>query len=67
MAQLDDLVATYRINAANCIDIAQTVSDAKARLVLLTMARSWLALAEQAIKNSDTVLIYETPDEKESI
>jgi hypothetical protein len=25
------------------------------------MAQAWLALVEQAIKNSETVLVYETP------
>jgi hypothetical protein len=29
------------------------------------MAKSWLALAEQAVKNSETVLVYETPTPKQ--
>jgi hypothetical protein len=37
------------------------MSDAEGRLALLAMAQSWLALAEQAVKNSETVLVYETP------
>jgi hypothetical protein len=35
--------------------------DIESWLTLLGMAQSWQALAEQAIKNSETVLIYETP------
>jgi hypothetical protein len=34
---------------------------AENRLLFLAMARAWLKLAEQAIKNSRTVLVYETP------
>jgi hypothetical protein len=33
----------------------------ESKLVLLDMAQAWLALVEQAIKNSETVLVYETP------
>jgi hypothetical protein len=29
------------------------------------MAQSWLALAEQAVKNSETALVYETPIPKQ--
>jgi hypothetical protein len=29
------------------------------------MAQSWLKLAEQAVKNSETTLVYETPLPKE--
>jgi hypothetical protein len=63
--QLDEIVATYRLHVANRIEIAQGVLDAKAKLTLLAMAQSWLALAEQATKNSETVLVYETPAPKE--
>jgi hypothetical protein len=43
----------------NCIQIAHRSSDPEIKLALLNMAQSWLALAEQAIKNSD-VLVHET-------
>jgi hypothetical protein len=33
----------------------------KPKFVLLDMARAWLALAEQGVKNSQTTLVYETP------
>jgi NADPH:quinone reductase-like Zn-dependent oxidoreductase len=62
-----DLVANYRQHAANCIEIAQHLSDSQAKLVLLNMAQSWLALAEQAVKNSETVLVYETPIPKPAV
>ena len=62
----DELVATYRLHAANCIEIAQRVTDPESRLSLLAMAQSWLKLAEQAVKNSETTLVYETPPPKET-
>ncbi len=59
----DDVWAKYRLHAAHCIDIAERTSDAKNRLALLAMAQCWLALAEQAIKNSETVFVYKIPSE----
>ena len=56
-----DFVAAYRLNAAKCVEIAHRSVDSENKLVLLEMARAWLALAEQAIKNSESVLVYETP------
>jgi hypothetical protein len=61
----DELVATYKLHAANCIEIAQRITDPESRLSLLAMAQSWIKLAEQAVKNSETVLVYETPPSKE--
>jgi hypothetical protein len=60
----DELVATYQLHAADCIQIAQRMTDPKSRLSLLAMAQSWL-MAEQAVKNSETTLVYETPLPKE--
>jgi hypothetical protein len=48
------------------LSLPSEFSDAEARLALLAMAKSWLALAEQAVKNSETVLVYETPVPKQS-
>jgi hypothetical protein len=62
----DELVATYQLHAANCVEIAQRITDPESRLSLLAMAQSWLKLAEQAVKNSETVLVYETPLPKET-
>jgi hypothetical protein len=42
-----------------CTEIAERTSDLKNRLVLLKMAAAWLALAEQAEKNSQ---VYKTPE-----
>jgi hypothetical protein len=55
------LVFTYQQRATQCVVLAQATSDLKAKLTLLEMARAWLASAEQAIKNSETVLVYEPP------
>jgi hypothetical protein len=56
-----DVVAAYRLNAVKCVDLAQSSSDSENKLVLLEMARAWLLLAEQAVKNGETILVYETP------
>ena len=56
-----ELVAAYRLHSAQCTQIARRSQDPEIKLALLTLAQSWLALAEQAIKNSETVLVYETP------
>ncbi len=56
-----DLASAYRLHAAKCIQIAHQSSNPESKLALLDMAQAWLALAEQAAKNSDIVLVYETP------
>jgi hypothetical protein len=33
----------------------------KTKLFLLDMAQAWMLLAEQALKNNETTLVYETP------
>lgn len=53
-----ELALRYRANAAECFKIAQTVPDEKAKLSLLTMAQSWIPLAEQSERNA---LVYEAP------
>jgi hypothetical protein len=60
-----ELIAGYRLHAAHCVELAEKISDAEGRLALLSMAKSWLALVEQAVKNSETVLVYETPMPKQ--
>jgi hypothetical protein len=62
----DGVLATYQLHAADCIQIAQGMTDPKSRVSLLAMAQSWLKLAEQAVKNSETTLVYETPPPKET-
>jgi hypothetical protein len=51
----------YRVHACKCVQLAQRIADPDGKLVLLDMARAWLAIAEQADKNSQTTLVYETP------
>jgi hypothetical protein len=53
--------AQYRLFAAHCIAIARDISEPVRKVELLDMAQAWIALAEQASKNSGTVLVYETP------
>jgi hypothetical protein len=40
------LIAGYRLNAANCFDLAREFPDAQRKLALLDMAAAWLKLAE---------------------
>ena len=51
----------YRLYSARCVEIAQHLNDPGNRASLLSMAQAWLALADQANKNGDAVLVYETP------
>jgi hypothetical protein len=60
MAQVGQ-VGAYQLRAAQCVRLAHAATDPEAKLTLLDMAQAWLALAEQAVKNSETVLVYETP------
>jgi hypothetical protein len=46
-------------------ELAERIPNAEGKLTLLAKAQSWLALAEQAVKNSETVLVYETPMPKQ--
>jgi hypothetical protein len=54
-------VEDYHLRAAQCERLAQTTTDFQNKRMLLQMARAWVRLAEQAIKNSKTTLVYETP------
>jgi hypothetical protein len=56
----DELVKCYRLYAAECMEIAGTLEPGN-KLALLNIAQAWLNLAEQIAKNSETVLVYETP------
>jgi hypothetical protein len=51
-----DFAAAYRLNATKCVEIAHKSADSAMRLTLLEMAQAWLKLAEQAVKNSETIL-----------
>ncbi len=51
-----ELIATYRLNAALCVEIANECSLPGRKIALLNMAQAWIALAEQVNKNSGVVL-----------
>jgi hypothetical protein len=65
MMSANEFASRYRLHAAHCVELAARISDAEGRLALLAMAKSWLALAEQAVKNSETALAYEIPITKQ--
>jgi hypothetical protein len=55
----------YRQNAANCLTVAERTADTATRAMLMAMARSWYALADQADRNSRLDVVYETPPPSE--
>jgi hypothetical protein len=57
----DSLMQAYRVNAEKCLELAQTFNDRERRLVMLGMANAWLTLAEQHLRNGETVLADEPP------
>ena len=57
----------YRRYAAELLRIAEGVGDAQHRVALIAMAQSWLQLAVQAEKNSETILVYETPQPRRHV
>jgi hypothetical protein len=64
----EQAAALYRLHAAQCIDLAQRSTDPQSRLALFDMARSWRMLADQADKNSQTVIpVYETPEPRQHV
>ncbi len=58
----DGQVEVYRTHAGVCLWLARKTADCETRVILLDMARAWLALAEQGEKNRQTTLVYETPE-----
>jgi hypothetical protein len=46
MAATQPLIAGYRLNAANCFDLAKEFADPERKLAMLDMAAAWLKLAE---------------------
>ena len=51
----------YRLNATHCVEIAHDIADRERKATLVAMAQAWLMLADQAEKNSEISLVYETP------
>jgi hypothetical protein len=56
----DERLERYRLNAEKCLALAHTFNDPQSKRTLIGMANTWLKLAEQHLKNSETTL-YETP------
>jgi hypothetical protein len=57
----------YQERAAECLQLANEATSPRHRARLLEMAQSWLRLLEQAEKNAQSDLAYETPPPRESI
>jgi hypothetical protein len=49
----DGRADTYRLNAEQCLQLAQSFNDRERRLIMLGMANAWLTLAGQHLKNSE--------------
>lgn len=47
MSTSREAAACYRLYAANCLELAERVTDVERRIFLLHMARDWLKLAVQ--------------------
>jgi hypothetical protein len=60
-------VTVYRQHAAECVEIAQDVSDPVRKIALLNMAQSWLTLAEHSEKQTGETLVYETPEPRQHV
>jgi hypothetical protein len=58
-----ELVAAYRLNAADCTEMARHFGDVEHKIALLDMAQAWLRLAEitekfgEALQNVPAPLI----------
>ena len=57
----------YRLNAVNCVTVAEGTSDVAMRAGLLAMAQAWRSLADQADRNSQADLVYETPEPSRAV
>jgi len=51
----------YRNNAEDCLRMAQAAVDASDKPFWLTLAQSWLRLAEHAARGADEVDTHERP------
>lgn len=51
----------YRSNAQDCLRMAKAAADERDRPFWLTLAQSWLRLAEHAARGSDEVETHERP------
>ncbi len=51
----------YRTNAQDCLRMAQATLDERDKPFWLTLAQSWLRLAEHAARGSDELETHEPP------
>jgi hypothetical protein len=51
----------YRTNAENCLRMARTAQDERDKPFWLTLAQSWLQLAERSAPNDSIVRDFERP------
>jgi hypothetical protein len=52
---MPERVGQYRLNADKCLELAETFKDPDAKRTMFAMATAWLTLAEQRVKNIETV------------
>ena len=57
----------YRDYAAVCTQLAQRAKDRNSKLTLLDTASAWLTLAARHDENSQTTLVYETPEPRQRV
>jgi hypothetical protein len=53
----NEVVAAYRLNAANCVEMAKQFPNIDHKLALLDMAQAWVRLADIAEKFGDALLV----------
>jgi hypothetical protein len=51
----------YRAHAVECLQLANEATSPSARAALLRMAEAWMRLYDQAKRNAQADLSYETP------
>jgi hypothetical protein len=51
-----ELVVAYRLNAANCVEMAKAFPQPDKKLILLDMANAWLRLVDITKKFDDALL-----------
>jgi hypothetical protein len=61
------LPAEYFRQAEECLRIAEAIRDPQERATLITLARTWLTLADLAEKYAGAILVYETPERPQQV
>jgi hypothetical protein len=57
----------YRKRAIECLQLANEANNPRHRARLLEMAQTWMRLHDQAEKNSQADLSYETPPPQRTV